>query len=130
MSVDELSVLLPEEEVVLPDGRKILLKPWSLAQFAQAAAVLMEIINSLTPLGLTFENAEDFLRTRWPELLPVVLPHFLRLIAVSLPELDLKGLDAGTLAGLGLRVLLANREALKNFLTLVSGSAGTGVNWN
>jgi hypothetical protein len=119
---DELQILLPEEEITLPDSRRLILRPWNLAQFGKAAAVLMAMIEELTPLGLTFDNAEEFLRRRWVEFLPLVLPHFPPLIGLTLPDIDLAGVDAGTQAAVGLRILLLNGDSLKNFLTLALGS--------
>jgi hypothetical protein len=122
---DELNILLPEEAVQLPGGRRLTLRPWSLAQFARAAALVMEIIQALTPLGLTFDNAEEFLQERWPALLAESLPFFPRLIALNFPELEVEELDAGTQAALGLRILLKNGDSLKNFWALALGTPGT-----
>ncbi len=122
--VDEVKVLFPEEQV----GAYIL-RPWTLAQFGQACALLMKMLQALGPLGLTFDNAEVFLQERWPELLPVALPCFPALIALTLrlEAAEVEALDAGTQAALGLRILIQNKDQLKNFLTLALGNLGAGA---
>ncbi|MFA4904472.1 MAG: hypothetical protein WC600_17195 [Desulfobaccales bacterium] len=122
--IDEVKVLFPEEQV-----GPYTLRPWTLMQFGQACALLVELLKALAPVGLTFENAEVFLVERWPELLPVALPYFPALIGLTLrmePD-EVAALDAGTQAALGLRILLQNKDQLKNFLTLAVGSLGAGA---
>lgn len=117
-TVNEAAVLFPAEQV-----GPYTIYPWTLTQFGQAFAVLKGMIEALEPLGLSFENVEDLLVRRWVEIIPLVLPWCPRLIEITLrlPPAEIEPLDAGTLAALGLRILLQNREQLKNFLTLALG---------
>jgi len=122
--IDEVKVLFPEEQV-----GPYTLRPWSLVQFGQAYAILVEMLRALAPTGLTFDNAEIFLVERWPEILPAALPFFPRLILITLglkPE-EIQAMDAGTQAALGLRIILQNRDQIKNFLTLALGTPGAGA---
>lgn len=121
---DEIKILFPEEQV-----GPYTLRPWSLVQFGQACALLMDLLKALGPAGITFENAETFLSERWPELLPLALPYFPKLIGMtlSLSEAEIEVMDAGTQAALGLRILMQNKDQIKNFLTLALGSLGAGV---
>jgi hypothetical protein len=123
-AVDEVKVLFPEEQV-----GPYTLTPWTLVQFGQVLGILTELVKALTPLGLNFENAEAFLLERWAELLPAVLPFFPRLIIITLRLGlgDLEKMDGGTQAALGLRILLQNKDQIKNFLTLALGNLGTGA---
>jgi hypothetical protein len=123
-AIDEVKVLFPEEQV-----GPYTLTPWTLVQFGQVLGILTELVKALTPLGVNFENAEAFLLERWTELLPVVLPFFPRLIIVTmrLNPGDLEKMDGGTQAALGLRILLQNKDQIKNFLTLALGNLGTGA---
>ena len=123
-AIDEVKVLFPEEQV-----GPYTLKPWTLVQFGQVLGILTELVKALTPLGVNFENAEAFLLERWTELLPVVLPFFPRLIIITLrlSSGDLEQMDGGTQAALGLRILLQNKDQIKNFLTLALGNLGTGA---
>jgi hypothetical protein len=122
--VDEAKVLFPEEQV-----GPYTLRPWTLKQFGEACALLFKLLGALKPQGLTFENAEVFLVERWPELLPVALPYFPMLISLTLhlDPAEVEGLDAGTQAALGVRILLQNKDQLKNFLTLALGNPGAGA---
>lgn len=123
-AVDEVKVLFPEEQV-----GPYTLRPWTLAQFGQVFGVLVEMIQSLSPLGLTFDNAETFLVERWQELLPAALPFFPRLIGFTLrldPD-EVGQMDAGTQAALGVRIILQNKDQIKNFLTLALGTPLAGA---
>lgn len=123
-AIDEVKVLFPEEQV-----GPYTLRPWTLAQFGQAVGVLVEMLQGLQPLGLTFDNVETFLVERWPELLPVALPFFPRLISLTqrLPRDEVDRLDAGTQAALGMRIILQNQAQIKNFLTLALGTPLAGA---
>jgi hypothetical protein len=124
-SLDEVKVLFPEEQV-----GPYTIRPWTLTQFGQAVGVFYQIIPALTAVGVTFDNLEKFLVESWPALLPAVLPSFPQLIGLTLrlePD-DLKQMDAGTKAALGLRIILQNKDQIKNFLTLALGNLpGTGA---
>lgn len=123
--MDEVKVLFPEEQV-----GPYTIRPWSITQFGQVFGILTGMVNALAPLGLTFENAEVFLVQHWPEMIPAALPFFPQLILVTLrlPPPDVEKMDAGTQAALGLRIILQNRDSIKNFLTLVVGGlAGVGA---
>jgi hypothetical protein len=122
---DEVKVLFPEEQV-----GAYTLRPWTLTQFGQAVGVFWQIIPALTALGVTFDNIEKFLVESWPALLPAVLPIFPQLIFLTLrlEPGDLEQMDAGTQAALGLRIILQNKDQIKNFLTLALGNLpGTGA---
>ncbi len=127
--VDEVKVLFPEEQV-----GPYTLRPWTLTQFGKVLPTLIAIVKSLTPLGLTFDNFEVFIKNNWAEVAPVLAPFLPDLIAVTL-RLDPEEIDRADGSGIifddglaiALTIFLQNGERLKNFLPRLLAMVGTGA---
>ncbi len=123
--VDEVKVLFPEEQV-----GPYTLRPWTITQFGKVLPILIAIIKSLTPLGLTFDNCEIFMKDHLAEAAPALIPFLPDLIAITLriepEEVDRKIIFDDGLA-IVLTIFLQNGERLKNFLPRLLSMMGTGA---
>jgi hypothetical protein len=123
---DEFKVLFPEERV-----GDYVISPWTLTQFALVLGSFQQIVPDLQAAGVNSNNINDFLGGGWLTILPAMAPVIPKIIALTLrlPDEEVAKMDAGTQAALGLRILIQNKDLIKNFWTLaLGGLPGTGAN--
>lgn len=113
---DEVAVLLSEAEI---GPYKI--KPWSFGRFKKVYPALIGLVPALKNLGLTAENAQDFLLERGPEIVGAALPAFSGLIGLTLDiqEDEVEAMDLGLAAAIGLTIISQNLGQIKNSLPLI-----------
>lgn len=130
LPLDEVKVLFPEEQI-----GPYTVRPWTLTQFGKVLPTLIAIVKSLTPLGLTFDNFEVFIKDNWEVIAPVLTPFLPALVAVTL-RIEPEELDRADGSGIvfddglaiALIIFLQNGERLKNFLPRLLSMVGTGAN--
>ncbi|MFH1089955.1 MAG: hypothetical protein V1742_00150 [Pseudomonadota bacterium] len=125
LEVNEVKVLFPEEQV-----GPYILRPWTLTQFGKVLPTLIDIVKSLTPLGLTFDNCEIFIQDHLAEIGPVLIPFLPGLIAITLriePEEVDRDIVFDDGLAIALTIFVQNGERVKNFLPRLLSMMGTGA---